>query len=134
MLRFQSLLIAAALFTLASCGGPKTEAPSAPPANSSAQTAAPKGGAAAFQALQGVITKTKGAVEAGNFDQAKTDFSQFETSWKAIEDGVKAKSPNTYNAIEDSLTAINSGIKNKNKQTVLNTLTSLSKSVTAAAK
>jgi iron uptake system EfeUOB component EfeO/EfeM len=133
MPRFQSFLVVAALFTLVGCGGPKAEAPSNPAANAPAQNMAAQGGAA-FQTLQGVVNKTKTAVEAGNFDQAKTDFSKFETSWKLVQPAVRAKAPNTYKAIEDGVTAVNSGIKGKNKQTVLNTLTSLSKSITTASK
>ncbi|MFB8788466.1 MAG: hypothetical protein U7123_06360 [Potamolinea sp.] len=68
------LLSGIALMTLASCGSPQA------PANSPTSVESPVAKASApanqsatkgFTALQNVVTKTKAAVEVGNFEQAK---------------------------------------------------------------
>lgn len=64
-----------------------------------------------FNSLRNVVTNTKAAVEAGDFAKAKTEFSQFEDSWSQVEDGVKDKSADTYDAIESSVDQINNELK-----------------------
>lgn len=53
--------------------------------------------------LTAVVSKTKAAVETGDAAKAKTEFEQFETAWKPIEDGIKEKTPDAYDAIEKSM-------------------------------
>ena len=79
--------------------------------------------------MKNVVTKTKIAIEAENFDQAKTDFTRFEDSWKTVEDGVKATAPARYTAIEDAMEAVNKGVKEKNKSNAIAALESLTKNV-----
>ncbi len=133
-----------AALTLASCGkspdstssgAAPASAPAAPDKAMTTSTPQPvKLKEAGFTALQGVISKTKTAAEAGNFDQAKAEFEKFEDSWKTVEDGVKAKSSETYGEIEDGMDTVNSGIKGKNKEKVLSALQTLTKSIASAVK
>jgi hypothetical protein len=61
--------------------------------------------------------------------------TKFEASWKIVEDGVKAKSSDTYKAIEGSLDTVKGEFKNKlpDKTKVLAALQSLSQSLKIAA-
>ncbi len=133
MNRFQLLLVGSAMLGLVGCGEPQASAPDAPTAQASGAVASP---AAGFTALQGVTVKTAAAVKSDKFDQAKTEFERFETSWKTVEDAVKAKSSDTYNKIEEGLDTVNGEFKNKqpDKAKVTTALQSLSKEITAAAK
>jgi hypothetical protein len=91
--------------------------------------------AAGFTAIQGVISSTKKAVEAGKLDVAKTELAKFEDSWKTVEDGVKSKSPENYKAIEDGVESVQTGIaKKQNKEALLASLQKLSQSIDKARK
>lgn len=88
-----------------------------------------------FTALQQVIGSTRQAIESGKLDVAKTEFAKFEASWKTVEDGVKAKSPDSYKAIEDDVQSVETGITNKQDKTaVLAYLQKLSQNVDRASK
>lgn len=87
-----------------------------------------------FTALVGVVSNTKTAVEAGNFDQAEKAFDKFEDAWNKVEDGVKAKSANSYDAIEDAESQVESAIKAKDKAKALAGLETLNKNITAVSK
>jgi hypothetical protein len=78
-----------------------------------------------------IVSSTKTAVEAGNFAKAKTEFENFDKSWKDIEDGVKAKSPDSYKAIEDSIDKVTAELKQSKpaKDKVVTELQALEKSV-----
>jgi hypothetical protein len=134
MNRFKLLLVSTVILGLAGCGEPKASAPEAPAAQAASNAGAAS--ASGFQALQGVTDKTAAAVKSDKFDQAKTEFENFETSWKTVEDGVKTKSSDTYNKIEEGLDMVNGEFKNKqpDKAKVITALQSLSKEITAAAK
>ena len=82
-----------------------------------------------FSGMKNVISSTKIAIEAANFDKAKTDFAKFEDSWKTVEDGVKKTAPTKYSAIEEGMEAINKGIKEKNKNSTIAALDSPSENV-----
>jgi hypothetical protein len=131
MNRFQLLLVGTAILGLAGCGEPKASTLEAPVAQASSTAEA-----SGFTALQGVTDKTAAAVKSDKFDQAKTEFGQFETSWKTVEDGVKTKSSDTYKKIEEGLDTVNGELKNKqpDKAKVITALQSLSKEIMAAAK
>ncbi|OYD90884.1 DUF4363 domain-containing protein [Nostoc sp. 'Peltigera membranacea cyanobiont' 210A] len=151
MNRFNPVLIVAAISLMTLVGCNKGDEPTAqtPPAGSSisdtaatpAATTSP--GAAAtpaktteFQGLQGVVTNTKVAVEAGDFTKAKGEFDKFEDFWSKVEDGVKAKSPTTYKEIEDKADEIEAGLKASapNKPKLSTALGVLNKDVTSVAK
>ncbi len=78
-----------------------------------------------------IVSSTKTAVEAGNFAKAKTEFENFDKSWKDVEDGIKAKSPDTYKAIEDSMDKVSAELKQSKpvKDKVVTELQTLEKSV-----
>lgn len=133
MNRLQLLLVGFAILGLAGCGEPQASTPEAPTTQASSTAVSPSAG---FTALQGVTDKTAAAVKSDKFDQAKTEFEKFETSWKTVEDGVKAKSSDTYNKIEEGLDTVKGEFKNKqpDKAKVTTALQSLSKTITSAAK
>jgi hypothetical protein len=81
-----------------------------------------------FVELKQVVAQTRTAVESKNFDQAKQQFSEFETYWAKVEDGVKAKSKSNYKAIEEATDNINNGLRAKqpNEKQILADLESLS--------
>jgi soluble cytochrome b562 len=106
------------------------------PADSSASTVTSSTATApGFTALQGTIGSTKKAIAAGKLDAAKTEFAKFEDSWKTVEDGVKAKSGETYRAIEDGVKSVESGIDSKqDKAALLASLQKLSQSIEKVSK
>jgi hypothetical protein len=85
-----------------------------------------------FGKLTSIVSATKTAVEAGNFEQAKTAIAGFEEGWQPIEDGVKAKSPSAYSAIEDNKDLLEGAIKAKDKAKALEALQALSKNIALA--
>ncbi|MDZ8096645.1 MAG: DUF4363 domain-containing protein [Nostoc sp. DedQUE05] len=151
MNRFNPVLIVAAISMMTLVGCNQAEEPTAqtPPAGSSisdttatpAATTTPSAAATPaatteFQGLQGVVTNTKTAVEAGDFTKAKGEFDKFEDLWSKVEDGVKAKSPTTYKQIEDKADEIEAGLKASapNKSNLSTALGVLNKDVTSVAK
>ncbi len=127
------------ILNLAGCGSKTTttsvEKTPATPAATVAATDKGSTAAAGFTALQRVVGATTTAIESGKFDVAKTEFAKFEASWKTVEDGVKAKAPDTYQAIEDGVESINSGIEKKQaKDTLISSLQKLSQSIDKARK
>ena len=86
--------------------------------------------------LSSIVSKTKIAVESGDFPKAKQAFDKFEESWKTVEDGIKAKSPESYDAIEESLDTVTSELKKSapNKNKVLTELQSLKQNIDRAVK
>jgi hypothetical protein len=86
---------------------------------------------AGFKTLQGVVSKTKTAVTAGNFAQANQELAAFEPTWKTIEDGIAAKSTATYTLVEKSLKAVEVGLKSQEKADTLKALTALNATLAA---
>jgi hypothetical protein len=123
------------VMTMASCAN-KTETvetSATTPATTTASSATPD--QAGFKALQSIIGATKTAVEAGKLDVAKTEIAKFYPTWKPVEDGVKAKSPENYKAIESGVEEIEAGItKNQSKDALLASLQKLSQNVDKAGK
>jgi high-affinity Fe2+/Pb2+ permease len=87
-----------------------------------------------FTGLQGVVTNTKAAVEAGDFAKAKTEMEKFEGFWSTVEDGVKAKSSATYDAIETNVSSVEDAIKSSDKAKATSAITALDSAVSTAAK
>jgi hypothetical protein len=85
---------------------------------------------AGFTTLQGVVSKTQTALDGGKFDQAKTEFDKFETTWKIIEDTVGKQSTDTYVAVEKDLKAVETAIEGKDKAAAMTALTSLKNTLT----
>ncbi|MEI6441731.1 MAG: DUF4363 domain-containing protein [Nostocales cyanobacterium ELA583] len=131
MKSFKPMLIIAgiSLLTLVGCTNAEkatTETTSVATSNS---TAGNKG-------LLAVVSKTKTAVTSGNFVQAKKEFNKFENAWKEVEDGIKAKSRDNYEAIEKSMDEISGELKasKPQKDKLLASLQSLTKTINAIPK
>lgn len=86
--------------------------------------------------LTTVVAKTRTAVEANNFSAAQSEFDQFESAWKPIEDGIKAKSPDNYDRIEASMDKISAGLRaaQPNASDVLANLKELDQTIQNIAK
>ncbi len=117
------------LTSLTGCSSkPTAEAPAAPEAMSSpamSSAALPAGPAG----LTAVVDNTKTAVAAGDFKQAETNFGQFETAWKPIEDGIKEKSPDAYDKIESGMDQVMGALKASDKEKGLSALASLNDTI-----
>lgn len=109
-------------------------APAASPVSAPSTPAATTAGN--YAGVLGVVTKTKAAVNAGDFAKAKTEFGQFENNWSKVEDGLKAKSDKAYEAIEDSMDNVEKGLKQSkpDKQKVLAELNSIETSINSVGK
>lgn len=77
-----------------------------PPASSTSATTTQIAEQPDAQALLDVVSKTRTAVEAGDFAKAQKEFNQFEEHWSQVEDGIKAKSSEVYSAIEDDMDSV----------------------------
>lgn len=75
------------------------------------------------------------AVEAGNYAQARAEFTKCEDNWKQVEDSIKAKSGYSYKAIEDSLYQVTGQLRGAQpkKRQVLADLQSLEKNINGVA-
>jgi hypothetical protein len=89
---------------------------------------------AGVASLTGVVTKTRTAIDAGDFEKAKMEISQFEGAWSKVEDGVKAKSPAAYDAIETSMKDTTGAVNAEDKPKALAALKALDNAVALAAK
>ncbi|MEI3649448.1 DUF4363 domain-containing protein [Anabaena sp. AL09] len=140
MKSFKPMLIIASisLLTLVGCNKPEQAATETTPATTSNSTEKVPGqkSTAGNTGLLAVVSKTKTAVKAGNFVQAKKEFDKFEDAWKEVEDGIKAKSRNNYEAVEKSMDEISGELKaaKPQKDKLLASLQSLEKTINAISK
>lgn len=130
MRSLQFLLVGISVLTLVSCSSPEVKPVEQSSTVPSKTTEVAK--LSGFSGMQDVIGKTKAAIEAKNFNLAKTEFAKFEDSWKTVEDGVKVKSKTTYTAIEDGMDTINKKIAAKDAPGAIAALQLLSKNVTSS--
>ncbi|AFZ00814.1 hypothetical protein [Calothrix sp. PCC 6303] len=113
MPRLNQLFVAAgiSLLALTGCNGaeqsPTTSTTSASPVSNAAST----DGKSSYGSLLAVVSKTKTAVDAGDFPTAKKEFDEFEESWSTVEDGIKAKSSKSYDLIEENADEVNDLLK-----------------------
>ncbi len=129
---FLTVMLAGAI--LAACNSP-TPPPAtqtlttAPSPVVSAPVPANRDTKAQFTGMQTVINDAKAAINAGDVAKAQAAFAGFESYWEQAEDGVKAKSAETYKAIEDDMDTITIGLKvaNPDNVKVVTALQSLSK-------
>jgi len=133
------LIIASiSLLTLVGCNKPEQAATETTPATTSNSTEKVPGQKSTVSnaGLLAVVSKTKTAVKAGNFVQAKKEFDKFEDAWKEVEDGIKAKSRNNYEAVEKSMDEISGELKaaKPQKDKLLASLQSLEKTINAISK
>jgi iron uptake system EfeUOB component EfeO/EfeM len=140
MKSFKPMLIIASisLLTLVGCNKPEQAATETTPAATSNSTEKVPGQKSTVSnaGLLAVVSKTKTAVKAGNFVQAKKEFDKFEDAWKEVEDGIKAKSRNNYEAVEKSMDEISGELKaaKPQKDKLLASLQSLEKTINAISK
>jgi len=66
---------------------------------------------AGFASLQEVTSSVQKSVAAGKFDEAKKEFEKFEPAWGQVEDGVKAKSADSYKQIEEAADKVSDSLK-----------------------
>ena len=115
MKNFKSMLIIASisLLALVGCNKPEQSATETTPAGTSNSTKKVPGQKSTVSnaGLLAVVSKTKIAVTSGNFVQAKKEFDRFEDAWKEVEDGIKAKSRDNYEAVEKSMDEISGELK-----------------------
>ncbi|MEC4816461.1 MAG: DUF4363 domain-containing protein [Scytonema sp. PMC 1069.18] len=141
MKRFQSMLIVVgiSLVALVGCTSTKETAsqstPDATPVTSAA-TSSPVATTTGNESLLAVVSKTKTAVNAGDFVKAKEEFDQFEDAWKKVEDGIKAKSRDKYEAIEKNMDDIEGELKasKPQKDKLLASLQTLETNINAVSK
>ena len=140
MKSFKPMLIIASisLLTLVGCNKPEQAATETTPAATSNSTEKVPGQKSTVSnaGLLAVVSKTKTAVTSGNFVQAKKEFDKFEDAWKEVEDGIKAKSRNNYDAVEKSMDEISGELKaaKPQKDKLLASLQSLEKTINAISK
>lgn len=146
MIRFnQAIAIGATLgiLALAGCSSPQQSA-TTEPASPSAMAASPKATstdamssmskAGGFADLTTVVSNTTTAVNAGDFAKAQAEIAKFEEPWSKVEDDLKAKSADAYNAIEENVDKVKSALKASDKDKALVALKALGDSVSTAAK
>jgi septal ring factor EnvC (AmiA/AmiB activator) len=140
MKSFKPMLIIASisLLTLVGCNKPEQAATeTTPPATSNSTEKVPGQKSTVSNAgLLAVVSKTKAAVKAGNFVQAKKEFDKFEDAWKEVEDGIKAKSRDNYEVVEKSMDEISDELKaaKPQKDKLSASLQSLEKTINAIPK
>ena len=134
MKNFRSSIVGVAVISMvvAGCGAGQKSSTPAPQATQAPTSATNPG--TGFVALNSVVSKSKAAVNAGNFSQATQDFNQFEDAWKSVEDDVKAKSPSGYSAIEDAATQVNSALKSSNKVKAMTGLQTLETTIATVSR
>jgi hypothetical protein len=113
-------LSAVTLLTLAGCNSAKEAStpqtsPAAIPGAANVNTSEKATEKATSQGnnaeLISVVSSTKAAVQTGDFAKAKAEFDKFESAWKNVEDGIKAKSPKNYEAVEDTTEKVMAELK-----------------------
>ncbi|MTJ46784.1 DUF4363 domain-containing protein [Dolichospermum sp. UHCC 0259] len=140
MKNFKPMLIIASisLLTLVGCNNPEQAATETTPVATSNSTEKVPGqkSTTSNAGLLAVVSKTKTAVTSGNFVQAKKEFDKFEDVWKDVEDGIKAKSRDNYDAVEKSMDEISDELKatKPQKDKLLASLKSLEKTINAIPK
>ena len=140
MKSFKPMLIIAgiSLLTLVGCTNAEKATTETTPAaiSKSTETATTKKSTAGNKDLLAVVSKTKTAVTSGNFVQAKKEFDKFEDAWKEVEDGIKAKSRDNYQAVEKSMDEISGELKasKPQKDKLLASLQSLKETINTISK
>ncbi|WP_009633283.1 hypothetical protein [Synechocystis sp. PCC 7509] len=132
---FNKVLIIGAIGIFALTGCNNAETTQSSPGESSPSPVSASFGAG-YPGVLAVVSATTAAVKAGDYAQGKTEFAKFEDNWKPVEDGIKAKSKDNYNAIEESLDKINGEFKNSNpnQEIILTGLQSIQTTISKTSK
>lgn len=127
-------LCALGIVSLAGCAKPEASVNPGSPEPSA--TVSPSSQASSTQSgypqLLSVVANTKAAVEAKDFAKAQQEFDKFEAVWSQVEDGIKAKSADTYDAIEQDMDQLTSALKASESEQSLKSLQSLNDHIQSA--
>jgi isopentenyl phosphate kinase len=88
---------------------------------------------AGLTSLSGVVSNTTTAVNAGNFDKAKTEIAKFDGFWTKVKGDV-GKSPTDSSAIETNIKNAKSAIASADKAKAIEALKALGTAITTATK
>ena len=116
MMRFKLTLLLGVigLFSVVGCSQPSTS-PNAGSIQSNSVSTTPAGSLASTQdgypQLLSVVAKTQAAVDANDFVKAQQEFDQFESVWAPVEDGIRAKSDESYDAIEQGMDQVSAALR-----------------------
>ncbi|MBV6622580.1 MAG: DUF4363 family protein [Rivularia sp. (in: Bacteria)] len=121
-------VMAIGLLTLVGCTNPQSTT------GNSATTETTSATQGSFDDLVTVVSGTRVDVEAGKFEQAQQEFDKFENAWFKVEDGVKTKSSQAYNAIEDAAIQVKGALKAKDKAKALEGLGTIDTNIATVSK
>ena len=96
----RTCLAALAVLLAAGCSAPAGQ--SAAPAPKPTAVAGAADVVPALDAAARHVDATIAAVQAGDHARAMASFKSYDDAWEALEDGVKARSPQAYEAIEEA--------------------------------
>jgi glycerophosphoryl diester phosphodiesterase len=142
MARFNQILVLSAISLIALAGCDSAKEPSTPqtscaplPAGTDVKTEK-AASQVNYAELSGMVSSTKAAVQTGNFATTKSEFDQFEDAWEKVEDGIKAKSPQEYEAVEEMTEKVMAELNKSQPSTdqVLAQLQSLEKTIKSIPK
>ena len=135
-IQFRRVLIVGAISILALTGCNNAETTQSSPGESNTSNPVATTSSVVYPGLLAVVSSTKASVEAGDYTKAKTEFAKFEDNWKPVEDGIKAKSGDSYRAIEDSLDTVSAELNGSkpDKDKVLTALQSMETNINSASK
>jgi hypothetical protein len=126
-------LLSVSLLGLASLAGcsskPTAEAPTNSPETSTTTAMSSPAIPSGTAGLTAVVDNTKAAVSAGDFQKATAEFDKFESAWKPVEDGIKAKAPAAYDKIEAGMDQVTGALKASDKEKGLSALQSLNDTI-----
>lgn len=74
--------------------------------NGGSATATPVSPAEQLKALSGRVTAATDALKANDIKKAQTEYKEFDEGWDRIEDGIRAKSADSYRKIEDAMSEV----------------------------
>jgi hypothetical protein len=126
----QLLLVFLSVFNIVSCSNSATtsivvETSSAtteiPPSPATVKSVVPISGSKpfGFADLKGVVRLTKNAIKDGKLDEAETEFAKFEAAWQPLEDGVRSKSAENFQAVEAAAKSVKSGLASQQEKSAL---------------
>ena len=84
---------------------------------------------AGYPQLLSVLAKTQAAVESNDFAKAQQEFDQFESVWAPVEDGIKAKSDDAYDAIEDGMDQVSFALRSSKSDQAISILQGMQKQI-----
>jgi ribosomal protein S20 len=139
---WQLLLVSISFFNLVGCANNATtkvmsvDPPSITPEVAVSPVASNSSGKPfGFADLKGVVRSTKNAIEDGKFDEAKTEFAKFKAAWQAVEDSVRSKSVDNYQAVEEASKSVENALNGKqDKSAILTNLQKLSQIIDKISK